>query len=57
MAKFAVTVYETRTYTINLEASDADEARVNAVTVLETLGPFEPDNIEISPEDVWVERK
>jgi hypothetical protein len=42
---------------VNLEAKDADEARVNAVTAIETLGPFEPDSIKIDHEDCWVERK
>lgn len=56
MPEYAVTVYETRTYTVMVEAPDKDEARVKGVLFVETIQP-EPDCIEIAHENVWVERK
>ena len=57
MAKYAVTVYETRSYTVIVEAPDNYTAKVNGVKAVETLGPYEPDETTIDIDNCWAEER
>jgi hypothetical protein len=55
MNRFAVTIYEQRSYMIVIKAETEAEARVKAIKTFETLGPFQPDTVSLDPAECEVE--
>jgi hypothetical protein len=58
MAKFAVTVYVKKAYTVMVEADDESDAAEAAIEIVDTTEfNQEPDSVGIHHEDCEVERK